>query len=96
VLEVLVPDRVFEWFVTVRSADSGAELFSDWVDHYPVAGETNVELESDMAASVIGLLARVLDAKLRVLPAQDFLTRPTLQVKSASGWEDLFPFPSDE
>jgi hypothetical protein len=90
VLEILLPDDVLEWFISVKNAETGAELFSDCVEHYAIGGETREQLEEQLVDEVIGILTRASASLFRVQPSGGRLGRARLQFETAQGWVDAF------
>ena len=80
--EIVVPHDVLEWFVTVRNAHS--EIWSDWADYYPIAGETTAQLKQDMAADIEWFVTNLMAAPLRyAVPATPEAPRgPWQKIKS--------------
>ncbi len=66
VVEVTVPDAVPEWFIHVRDAATGAEVFSDWCDHYRVDPADETDVFAERYAEVTRLLLAVRGVVLRV------------------------------
>jgi hypothetical protein len=53
--EVVVPFDVHEWFATVKRTDDGAEVWSDWMEHY---GADASELDAERAESIAAFVER--------------------------------------
>jgi hypothetical protein len=62
VCDVIIPTLVHEWFATVRRADDGTQLWSDWMDHY---GTAEAELDAERATSISAFTERVFSDGIR-------------------------------
>ena len=62
VCDVTIPISVHEWFATVRRADDGAEVWSDWMDHY---GAAEAELDAERAESISAFIQRAFTDGIR-------------------------------
>src|SRR5262245_3801029 len=51
-IEICIPDDVYEWFVDVKDERTGTTVLQDWMDHYATEGESNDDLESEMCTEV--------------------------------------------
>ena len=90
IVEVTVPHDVLEWFATVLQAATGREVWSDWMDYYPVKGETvtETELRSDMARHVEHFVERSLASTFRVVDSRKFFgRRQHLEWRTDGDWK---------
>ncbi len=86
-VEVLLPDAILEWWVTVRSADTHEEVFADWCEHYRVDPRDGTDLREERFVAATTLLVAVRDRELRVRRRRRSLQ---LEVSSDAGWKDLW------
>lgn len=88
--EIVVPHGVLEWFVTARTVKDGREVWSDWIDYYSLAAETQQELRSEMEKDVERFIDRLLASKVRVVEAKTFLgQRHRVEWKTGENWKML-------
>ena len=85
-VEVVLPEAVFEWFVTVRDAN-GHELFSDWCDHYDAP---DAELDAERTSAVGAFLRALEPGCLRVIEPEAGSARPSLEVRIDGSWVSVW------
>lgn len=86
-VEVLLPDTILEWWVTVRSADTHEEVFADCCEHYRVDPHDRTDLHEERFVAATALLLAMRDRELRVLRRRSSIS---LEVSSGTGWKDLW------
>jgi len=90
VVEVVVPDSVFEWFVTVRDP-AGTEVFSDWCEH--LVG-TRDERARERSSSVNALISALHPGRLRLIERKSLLQPARLEVQVGNSWCDIWDLDS--
>lgn len=84
VFNVTVPHSVLEWFVDAHD-DSGA-IWSEWVDYYPINGETREQLLTEMAFEIERFVAIMVNSEMRVL-CDEAKTKKSIELKVGSSWQ---------
>ena len=90
VVEVVVPNNVHEWFVTVRGSRDGAVLVKDWMDHYHMDGECRTDLDAEMIGEIESFLKTALGHKLRLSTGK----KRSLEAEFGDSWMCILPFRS--
>lgn len=96
-VEIVVPDEVTEWFLTVTERGTGKEVFSDWDEVYADGEPASAQdLASDMVGHVLRTLeilaaaedCRVTSTKGLRLLGREFFKTTTLEVRLDGEWAD--------
>lgn len=94
-----VPEGIMEWFITVQETQSGAEVFSDWTDHYTTTQQpmSEAELTDERVGCVITMLRVLSCYECRVAWSEGFsffgkgwFRSKVLQAHTESGWKDVW------
>jgi len=93
VFEITVPHDVLEWFVTIKQAPAGRKIWSDWMDYYAVKGETEAELQADMARDIERFVEQLLAATVRIIESRMFFGRKKrLEWRTTGDWQRVSIF----
>lgn len=100
VVKLVIPDDIFEWWVTVLEGATGEELVADWCDHY---GDTDERLTAEMEDEIARVLHAVVDPPVRVVSlgtsGSQLSGKPKTQYALQSGrggeWQQVVPFAID-
>ena len=98
-IEVLVPDSLLEWVISLKDEQTGEDLHSDWCDHYQSEGESQSQLQREMRDAVLGFIEAVHNRELRLtqsdgirLLGRSFFATQRLEAHTdgADSWQDVW------
>ncbi|MCP5021088.1 MAG: hypothetical protein GY930_04855 [bacterium] len=91
-VEITVPYRVLEWFVSVRQAESGNHV-EDWCDYTGYDAAPIDSLADDMADDLRTFINALLERPIRFTSTKGALgTRHALEWLASGGWSHAVPF----
>jgi hypothetical protein len=93
--EIVVPHSVLEWFVTVKNAGNGKDIWNDWADYYADTGTySSSSLSSQLENDIERFIETLLTVNLRVVESKKyFAQRQRIEWNVNGQWEKLALFP---
>ena len=97
---IVVPDGIYEWFVSAIDPESGQEVWSDWDEWYSVDGwPPESELPARRLRDVEYFISRILsatDLRIRTAGVFSLFGRPFMKVRNLEAriggrWEAVAP-----